>query len=199
MNGVAMNTFTIDPDNNITVLVGHPAGAANLETFSTAKELAKLTADWPISRLVETWNSFAGVTPFDDLKPVKKFANRSSAIARIWSAAARLLPGAAQPAEPVAPSKPKSGKKASPAKKAPKSAKKAKDAKPAARDGSKTSKVLDLLKRPGGVTAKELMKATGWQPHSIRGFLSGTVGQKMGRTVVSTKGEDGVRSYSIKA
>jgi len=95
----------------------------------------------------------------------------------------------------VAPAKAKSGKKASPAKKAPKSAKKA----AGARDGSKTSKVLELLKRPGGVSAKELAKATGWQPHSIRGFLSGTVGKKMGLTVTSTKGEDGERTYSIKA
>ena len=95
----------------------------------------------------------------------------------------------------VAPDKAKPGKKASPAKKAPKGAKKA----TGARDGSKTAKILDLLKRPGGATAKELMKATGWQPHSVRGFLSGTVGKKMGLTVTSTKGEDGERSYSVKA
>ena len=99
----------------------------------------------------------------------------------------------------VAPVKGKSGKKASPAKKAPKSAKPAKGAKPTARDGSKTAKVLDLLKRPGGASAKELLKITGWQAHSLRGFLSGTVGKKMGLTVTSTKGEDGERSYSIKA
>jgi len=65
----------------------------------------------------------------------------------------------------VAKKKDKSANKASLAKKAPKGAKKAKPA----REGSKTNKVLDLLKRPGGVTAKELMKATGWQPHSVRG------------------------------
>ncbi len=94
----------------------------------------------------------------------------------------------------VAPKKAKSAKKASPAKKAPKGAKKA----TGARDGSKTAKVLDLLKRPGGVTAKELMKATGWQPHSVRGFLSGTIGKKMGLAVTSTKGEDGERTYSVK-
>jgi hypothetical protein len=65
------------------------------------------------------------------------------------------------------------------------------------REGSKTAKVLDLLKRPGGATLKELMKATGWLPHSLRGFLSGTVGKKMGLTVNSAKGEDGERSYSV--
>jgi hypothetical protein len=59
--------------------------------------------------------------------------------------------------------------------------------------------VLELLKRPGGVTAKELMKATAWQPHSVRGFLSGTVGKKMGLTVTSAKGEDDERTYSVKA
>jgi len=95
----------------------------------------------------------------------------------------------------VAPKKAKSGKKARPSKKAPKGQKKAS----ALRDGSKTAKVLDLLKRPGGVTAKELMKATGWQPHSVRGFLSGTVSKKMGLTVASVKSEDGERTYSVKA
>jgi hypothetical protein len=99
---------------------------------------------------------------------------------------------------PVAPAKGKPGKKATPAKKAPKGAKKAKAAKPV-REGSKTDRILELLKRPGGVTAKELMKATGWQPHSVRGFLSGTIGKKMGLTVTSTRGEDGERTYSVEA
>ena len=102
----------------------------------------------------------------------------------------------------VAPKKAKATKKASPAKKASKGQKKAPPSQKsavAARDGSKTSKVLDLLKRPDGVTLKELMKLTGWQPHSVRGFLSGTVGKKMGLAVTSTKGEDGERTYSVKA
>ena len=93
----------------------------------------------------------------------------------------------------AAPAKSKAGKKAAPKKKAPRSAR------DDAREGSKTATILELLRRPGGVTAKELLKATGWQPHSLRGFLSGTVGKKMGLTVSSTKGEDGDRSYSVKA
>lgn len=58
--------------------------------------------------------------------------------------------------------------------------------------------MLDLLKRPDGATLKELMKATGWQPHSVRGFLSRTVGKKMGLALTSTKAEDGERNYSVK-
>ena len=93
----------------------------------------------------------------------------------------------------VAPAKSKAGKKATPKKKASKSARND------AREGSKTATILELLKRPGGATAKELLKATNWQPHSLRGFLSGTIGKKMGLTVTSIKGEDGERSYSVKA
>ena len=100
----------------------------------------------------------------------------------------------AKRARNAAPKKAKPGKKAGSAKKAPKSAKAA-----GTREGSKAARVLDLLKRPGGVTSKELMKATGWQPHSVRGFLSGSVSKKMGLTVVSTKAEDGERTYSVKA
>jgi hypothetical protein len=93
----------------------------------------------------------------------------------------------------VAPAKSKAGKKATPKKKAPKSARND------AREGSKTASILDFLKRPGGATAKELLKVTGWQPHSLRGFLSGTIGKKMGLAVTSTKAEDGERSYAVKA
>jgi hypothetical protein len=101
----------------------------------------------------------------------------------------------------VAPSKGKSGKKATLAKKAAKAAKKAKSAKTegAAREGSKTEKILDLLKRPDGATLQELMKLSGWQAHSVRGFLSGAVGKKMGLPVTSNKDEAGSRTYSIKA
>ena len=94
----------------------------------------------------------------------------------------------------VAPAKAKADKKASLTKKAPKGAKKA----GTACEGSKSAKVLDLLKRPDGATLKEIMKATGWQAHSVRGFLSGAVGKKLGLTVVSAKGEDGERTYSVK-
>ncbi len=103
----------------------------------------------------------------------------------------------------VAPAKAKAGKKATPPKKAakaPKAVKAAPEAPKAkgTREGSKTAQVLELLKQPGGATLKELMATTGWQAHSLRGFVSGTLGKKMGLNVESTKGADGERTYSLK-
>ena len=99
----------------------------------------------------------------------------------------------------VAHGKPSSGKKASSAERRPKSQKAAKQAKPPrAREGSKAAKVLSLLRRPDGASLKELMKATGWLAHSVRGFLSGAVATRMKLKLVSTKSEDGERRYSIK-
>jgi hypothetical protein len=95
----------------------------------------------------------------------------------------------------VAPKKGKAAKKASPAKKAPKAQKEG----GVAKDGSKAAKILDLLKRPEGATLAALMKATEWQAHSVRGFLSGTLRKKLGLTIDSAKGEDGERTYSVKA
>ena len=95
----------------------------------------------------------------------------------------------------VAPKKGKATKKASPAKKAPKAQKEP----GVARDGSKAAKILDLLKRPEGATLAALMKATEWQAHSVRGFLSGSLRKKLGLTITSAKGADGERTYSVKA
>jgi hypothetical protein len=105
---------------------------------------------------------------------------------------------AAQPTD-VAPSKARSGRKANPAKKANKDATLAKSPKKTAgaRTRSKTAKVLDLLKRSGGASLQELMNATGWQAHSVRGFLSGAVGKKRGMTVTTTKSADDERRYSV--
>lgn len=60
------------------------------ERFTSEKEFATLATKWPMSRLVAIWNSFAGVAPFSDLKPVKKFETRNLAIGRICKAATRL-------------------------------------------------------------------------------------------------------------
>ena len=67
------------------------------------------------------------------------------------------------------------------------------------RGTSKSAVVLGLLRKRGGVTTAELIEATGWQPHTVRGFLAGTVRKKLGLTVSSTKRDSGERSYSIEA
>jgi hypothetical protein len=97
-----------------------------------------------------------------------------------------------------APAKGKSSKKTTSAKKAPKPLKNAKTPKAAgARAGSKADTVLTLIQRAKGATLAEIMEATGWQAHSVRGFLSGTLGRKRGLKVESAKNENGEHRYSL--
>jgi hypothetical protein len=198
MDGVAMNTFTIDSENNITAHAGLPAGADESQSFTNQQELAKLTADWPISRLVDTWNSFAGVAPFTDLKPVKKFTNRKGAVARIWKAVERLVANVAQPAQTVAPAKVKAKKSPTKAKRRHTKRPGAKGGASVAREGSKKAEVLDLMRRKQGVTLAEIMELTGWQAHTVRGFVSGTLVTKLGLKVESFRSDDKERTYRIK-
>jgi hypothetical protein len=69
----------------------------------------------------------------------------------------------------------------------------------AVRPGTKAAKILSLLRRPGGASLTELRKATGWQAHSVRGFLSGTLKKKMGLRIHSNKRENGDRVYRVAA
>jgi hypothetical protein len=198
-----MIIFTIENESNNIMAhatVQDAEAAPNAERFRNEASLAKLATEWPAARLVEIYNSLPGVSP------VKKFTDRKTAARRIWKAIqslrrslpdkgaehtdATVTPVAPQTAD-VAPTETAAEQKTTRAKKAPKAN--------GVREGSKTAIVLDLLKRAGGVTSKELMETTGWQPHSVRGFLSGTIGKKMGLKVVSTKAESGERSYSIPA
>jgi hypothetical protein len=56
---------------------------------------------------------------------------------------------------------------------------------------------LELLGRPEGACIDELQAATGWQAHSVRGFLSGTIKKKLGLTLSSDRSGDGPRRYRI--
>ena len=104
-----------------------------------------------------------------------------------------------------APEKVTSKKAASQKKSVPKdqtAAKGKKAAKPAKepatpRPASKGAKVLEMIGRAKGATLAELMQVTGWQAHSIRGFISGNLSKKMGLTVESAKREDGERVYQL--
>ena len=75
---------------------------------------------------------------------------------------------------------------------------KPKAVKDAARTGSKTAIVLELLKRKDGATLAEIAKATDWQNHSIRGFISGQVTKRMGLKVESMKNDAGERTYRVQ-
>jgi hypothetical protein len=191
-----MSTFAIDTDNNITAFaeyedaLNHRIGSTE-GTFATQKELSKLSADWPITRFVDVWNTFAGVVPFDALKPVKKFTDRKTAASRIWKAVQALTPAPAQHAAPAAPKKAKATKEAKPKGDA--------TAPKGAREGSKKAIVLDMLRRPEGATLADIQSATGWMAHSVRGFISGALGKKMGLTVESFKTPEGARGYRTAA
>jgi hypothetical protein len=69
----------------------------------------------------------------------------------------------------------------------------------ALRSGTKHALLVDLLRRKDGATIAEAVKATGWQPHSVRGAISGTLKKKLGLAVASDKVEGRGRVYRITA
>jgi hypothetical protein len=178
-----MTTFTIDAENSISAFASTAEANSNnseAEHFTSAKQLNRLATKWPATRLLEIWNSLPGQ------RPVKKFTSRDKAVARIWEAIQTLVPDSGDPAASVAPKKARTRKRATA------------EGEPATtRAGSKRAQILELLKQPEGATLKDIMSATGWQAHSVRGFISGTLGKKMGLSVISTKNEGGERVYRI--
>jgi len=68
---------------------------------------------------------------------------------------------------------------------------------PSSEPGSKQDSVIRMLKSPAGATIDAMMKATGWQRHSVRGFLAGVVRKKLGLNLVSEQTDKG-RVYRIK-
>ncbi len=200
-----MKTFTISKQTHrITphATAQDAKAVADAAQFSTEAELAKLTADWSPVQLIHLWNNLPGVIP------VKKFKDRATAVSRIWKAVQssnqqpeRVVPKTPRPdvSTLAAPQTPNVADEEVPAKR--KAKRPAKASKPSTnqtpRQSSKTKAILALLKKPGGSTLKAIMEATNWQAHSVRGFISGTLGKKMGLTVLSAKNDNGDRSYSI--
>ena len=175
-NAINNASFGIDDQNHITIQGEGAELAPGLTHFRSQQELEALTAQWPTSKLVDLWNRIPGSTP------VKKFTNRSIAIRRIWA----FLERTTAPEHTRVIVKPKVGK----------SNKKAPSAPGAPTTKSET--VLALLRQPGGATLIALMAATGWQAHSVRGFISGQLTKRLRLKVKSGK-RDGERVYSIRA
>jgi hypothetical protein len=134
--------------------------------IASRDEWEGIAGQWPLKRLVAIWNSFPGVTP------VEKFTSRQIALERIWRAVERpeeaCRNGSAKPAK----------------------------FKVQFREGSKAAQAYALLCRPEGVTMRELQTLTGWQRHTVRGFLSASV-RKQGSRVRSFK-RAGERVYRVK-
>ncbi len=202
-----MPTFTIDSDNNVTAYTTQEEAThahASLPRFSSAKELAKLAAGWPADRLIEIWNSIPGNTKLTKLGP--------NGAARIWKA---LQPLAAANSEAPKPTKARKGGKTTKGAKAAKASQKAhvksagksrkvasspkgpkrSTAKRAPREGSKKAEIIALMQRAKGASLTEIQKLTGWQKHTVRGFIS-LLGSQAGLKVSSRK-DDGERNYRI--
>jgi hypothetical protein len=174
-------TYTIDAENNITVFASvkeiEGSSEEGIETFSNVEELAALADQWPGARLVEIWNSLPGV------QAVERFTSRRVAVARIWKAIQHLEPASGAHRRTVATRK-ATAKKAS------------RKAGPHKRDNTKTAQVIALLRQTNGASLKTIMRATGWQAHSVRGFISGQLGKKM-RLRVRSFQREGERVYLL--
>ena len=146
------------------------ADTDEVASFASAEDFEQLVAGGPIRRLVEIWNNLPGV------RPVARFENRKVAVERIW----RVLQAQGSSSEP--PRKPQQ-----PGRKHKRQA-----------GQSKLQLVLHMLRSPEGTTLEALMKATRWQAHSVRGFLSGKVGRQLALPVESFR-RDGQRVYRLPA
>ena len=193
-----MTTFTIDAENSIAALMTEEVAAGipdGTMIFTSDKELLRLATDWPAERLVEIWNGIPGV------KAVTRFTSRKGGVGRIWKAIQPLARNS-QPSEPEAPKAAKAAKKGKSAKKADKKAPAGsksgagKAADKATERTYKKAEVITMMKRAKGVTLAEIMEATGWQAHTVRGFVS-ILGSKGGHKVESSKNAAGERTYKI--
>jgi len=191
--------FSIDTENNVTVLDAPPAGNAPADgtlVFSNSKSLTQAALTWPMARFVDLWNKLA---PRVGVKPVQKFENRQIAIVRIWKAIERLesagqsAVGVAEPAVVAALAGPKQQKQLPEGTGAERA--KASGKRKTPREGTTKANVIAMLGRAGGATLEEIMQATGWQKHTIRGFIS-TLGRKTGLKIDSSRREDGTRVYA---
>ena len=131
-------------------------------SFASEQELQELASEWPMKRLVEIWNRLPGV------EPVARFTDRKTAVRRIWRAVQPQSEKGGKPARRASQSRPR----------------------PVFREGSKAAEVCTLLSRQEGATMNEIRSQTGWQAHTVRGFISRNL-SKQSRKVRSFEREVG--------
>ncbi len=68
---------------------------------------------------------------------------------------------------------------------------------PRTRENSKQAQMIELLKRPDGATLNQLVEATGWQAHTVRGAMAGALKKKLSLNIVSEKNDGHERKYRI--
>lgn len=166
--------YTLDERNEITVHAEEFEPSEGVFQFRSQAELVALGAKWPSSRLLDIWNRLPKVTP------VKRFTSRQTAMRRIWDALQPPKTAQEVPKQEVTRTKTKKQRVIS------------------KRLHSKSEVVIALLRQGGGATLQALMAATGWQAHSVRGFISGQITKKM-RLKVRSFTRDGLRVYSIRS
>ena len=159
-----MHIFVIDAENRVTAhATTKPVRfPKDVCKFADERELADLIAGWRLTRLVEIWNKLPNV------KHVVRFADRRIAVKRIWEAVQHL-----EPAPRRLPGRSRSPQKTDPV-----------------RYETKTERIIALLKRSSGATINDIMAETGWQRHSVRGFISGQLSKRLGFLVESFKDGD---------
>ena len=119
-------------------------------------------------------------------------------MADIWKAVQALSPNVVKHTTPVAPAKRKAKKNTQKAKRRGTPRVAERETANVARDGSKKSEVIDLMHRSSGATLAEIMELTGWQAHTVRGFVSGTLIKKLELKVESFRSTEKERTYRIK-
>jgi hypothetical protein len=180
-----METLMIDKGERKKMALPHNGTRRGGELFASKEELGNVVVEWPGKRLVEFWNEIPGV------KPVRKFTDRKTAINRIWNALQESRSHeSVSRARPESADQPKAFRKSE------------RDRRMTQRTRSKQARskkdaILKLLRKPAGVTLEKLMRVTGWQAHSVRGFISAGVNKRMGFRVTSNRREDGQRVYQI--
>ena len=159
--------FHLTSDGVVAQITPEDRDHDNRQVITGRDEWEAMAGQWPLKRLVAIWNALPGVIP------VEKFTSRPIALERIWRALEHPEEAPRKAAE-------KRGK-----------------SKLHFRDGSKAAQAYALLCRAEGVTVGELQALTGWQRHTVRGFLSASV-RKQGSRVRSFP-RAGERVYQVKS